>query len=71
MKVMAAILLHIVVTMTKCKQGLKGNQFSEQVRTKYTEHIYYDVENDQYDGQMNVKGAVQRNRKMVQALAKN
>ena len=44
--------------MTKQKQGLKGNEFSQACRTKHGHMKYVDVENDSYEGAMNVKGAV-------------
>jgi|LauGreDrversion4_2_1035121.scaffolds.fasta_scaffold200202_1 hypothetical protein len=55
--------------MTKHQQGLKGNEFSSQCRSKFGLLKYIDVVNDPIDGQVNVKGAVQRNRKMINALS--
>ena len=71
LKIMEIIQPQIVVTMTKSGQGLKGNEFSEKCRHKFGLIKYVDVENDPIDGQVNVKGAVQRNRKIINALSQS
>lgn len=57
--------------MTKHQQGLTGNEFSKVCRSKHGFARYIDVINDPIDGTTNVKGAVQRNRKIVNSLAQN
>lgn len=57
--------------MTKAGQGLKGNEFSSTCRGRFGLIKYIDVVNDPIEGQVNVKGAVQRNRKIVNALSQN
>jgi len=53
----------------KKSQGLKNNEFSKRAREQYANVIeFVDIENDEFKGVMNVKGAVQRNRKIVKAL---
>jgi hypothetical protein len=69
LKVVDIIKPQILVTMIKYGQGLKGNEFSEQVRPLHPEIQYVDVENDLVEGLANVKGPVQRNKKILQALS--
>lgn len=57
--------------MTKHQQGLKGNEFSSSCRQALPRAIFLDVVNDPVDGSVNVKGAVQRNRKIINALSQS
>ena len=54
--------------MTKYKQGLKDNEFTLNCRQLYDQLIYVDVENDPFEGSLNIKGSVQRNRKIINSL---
>jgi polynucleotide 5'-kinase involved in rRNA processing len=69
MKIVTILQPQIVVTMTKHNQGLQGNDFSRICRQKHGMCRYFDVVNDPIEGSTNVKGAVQRNRKIINALA--
>lgn len=71
MKIAEIVNPQIVVTMTKHQQGLKGNEFSAVCRQKLGHSKFIDVVNDPIDGQVNVKGAVQRNRKIINALSQS
>lgn len=58
-----------IVTMMREDIGLKGNEFSQQCRETHKESIkFIDVESNNFKGVMNVKGAVQRNKKIKKAL---
>jgi hypothetical protein len=69
MKVVAALQPQTIVTMMKYNQGLSGNEFSKLCREKNGMICYIDVINDQIEGATNIKGSVQRNRKMINVLA--
>ena len=58
-----------IVTMTKHGQGLKANEFSTKARSKFGLLRFIDVQNDPIEGTTNIKGAVQRNRKIVNSLS--
>eukprot|EP00347_Sterkiella_histriomuscorum_P012924 403366704 len=58
-----------IVTVMRADVGLQGNEFSQKCRQQREGQInFIDVKSDKFKGAMNVKGAVQRNKKIKKAL---
>lgn len=50
---------------------MKGNEFALYSRERFGLIRFIDVVNDPIEGSVNVKGAVQRNRKIINALSQS
>ncbi|CDW72444.1 UNKNOWN [Stylonychia lemnae] len=62
-----------LVTLMKPNQYKPVNEFRQFMPDRYNQPNlqYFDVNSDDYAGVMNVKGAVQRNKKIIKALTQN